>query len=176
MKWLNIIIKYRLWLGGIFLALAIFTNIQAGFWPSFILYLIAVVLIVGHFIFGPMRLIQGYMEDGDMEGAKKVVDSIWFPQLLIKPVRSVYYTIKGNLAMVNQNYEEAEMLMKKSLDMGMPMKEAEGANKLQLGMLAIQRCELKQSESDIQSPIPSGLPDKENEAAPYLQLCSSIVN
>jgi tetratricopeptide (TPR) repeat protein len=176
MKWLNLLIKYRLWLGGIFLLLAIFTNIQAGFWPSFILYLIAVVLVVGHFIFGPMRLIQACMEEGDMEGAKKVIDSIWFPGLLIKPVRSVYFTIKGNLAMVNQNYDEAERLMKKSLDMGMPMKEAEGANKLQLGMLAMQRGDLKQSETYIRSALKSGLPDKENEAAAYLQLCSIMVN
>jgi len=176
MKWLNLLIKYRLLLGGIFLALAIFTNFEAGFWPSFILYLIAVVLIVGHFIFGPMRLIQGYMEDGDMEGAKKVVDSIWFPGLLIKPVRSVYYTIKGNLAMVNQDFDNAEMFMKKSLDMGMPMKEAEGANKLQLGMLAMQKGDLKQSESYIRAALRSGLPDKENEAAAYLQLCSIMIN
>jgi len=176
MKWLNLIIKYRLWMGGIFLALAIFTNIEAGFWPSFILYLIAVVLIVGHFIFGPMRLIQGYMEEGDMEGAKKVVASIWFPGLLIKPVRSVYYTLKGNLAMVDQDFENAEKFMKKSLEMGMPMKEAEGANKLQLGMLAMQKGDLKQSESYIRAAIRSGLPDKENEAAAYLQLSSIMIN
>jgi len=103
MKWLNLLIKYRLWLGIVFLALAIYTNIQTSFWPSFILYFIAVVAIAGHFLFGPMRLIQGYMEEGDIEGAKKVVNSIWFPALLIKPVRSVYYTIKGNLAMVDQD-------------------------------------------------------------------------
>jgi len=123
-----------------------------------------------------MRLIQGYMEDGDIEGAKKVVNSIKFPGLLLKPVRSVYYTIKGNLAMVDQNFVEAERLMKKSLDMGMPMKEAEGANKLQLGMLAMQRGDLKQSESYIRAAIRSGLPDKENEAAAYLQLSSIMLN
>ena len=176
MKWLNLIIKYRLWMGIVFLALAIFTNIEASFWPSFILYLIAVVLVVGHFIFGPMRLIQGYMEEGDMEGAKKVVASIWFPGLLIKPVRSVYYTLKGNLAMVDQDFENAEKFMKKSLEMGMPMKEAEGANKLQLGMLAMQKGDLKQSESYIRAAIRSGLPDKENEAAAYLQLSSIMIN
>src|ERR1700728_4097364 len=123
MKWLNTVIKYRLWLGIGFLALAIFTNVEAGFWPSFVLYLVAIVLIVGHFIFGPMRLIQEYMEAGDMEGSKKVIDSIWFPGLLITPVRSVYYTLKGNLAMVNQDYDGAEKMMKKSLDLGSPMKE-----------------------------------------------------
>ncbi len=176
MKFLNVIIKYRLLLGIVLLALAIFVNITTSFWPSFILYLIAAVLIVGHFLFGPMRLIQGYMESGDMEGAEKVINSIWFPNLLIKPVRSVYFTIKGNLAMVKQDYASAETHMKKSLELGSPMKEAEGANKLQLGMLCMQKGDIKQAESYIRQAIRSGLPDKENEAAAWLQLSSIMVN
>ena len=176
MKFLNVIIKYRLPLGFIFLAIAVAINLYAGFWPSFILYLIAVILIVGHFIFGPMRLIQTYMENGDMEGAQKVIDSIKFPGLLIKPVRSVYYTLKGNLAMVNQDYETAEAHMKKSLSLGMPMKEAEGANKLQLGMLAMQKGNIREAESFVRQAIRAGLPDKENEAAAYLQLSSIMIN
>ena len=177
MKWLNVIIKYRLWLGIVILGLAIFTHMQTTFWPAFILYLIGVVLIVGHFLFGPMRLIQGHMEEGDIEGAKRVVNSIWFPGLLIKPVRSVYYTIKGNLAMVDQDYEGAETLMKKSLSLGGTMtKQAEGPNKLQLGMLCIQRGDMKQGESYIRQAIRAGLPDSENNAAAYLQLCSIMMN
>ena len=154
----------------------IVVNIEAGFWPSFILYLIAAILIIGHFLFGPMRLIQGYMESGDMAGAQKVIDSIWFPKLLIKPVRSVYFTLKGNLAMVNEDYESAEAHMKKSLSLGMPMKEAEGANKLQLGMLAMQKGKTREAENYIRQAIRSGLPDKENEAAAYLQLSSIMIN
>lgn len=183
MKWLNLLIKYRLWLGIILLALGIYVNIQAGFWPSFILYLLAVIAIVGHFLFGPMRLIQSHMEAGDIEGSKKVLDSIWFPALLIKPVRSVYYTIKGNLDMVNQNYESAEKNLKRSNDlmsnsslMQGQMKQAEGANKLQLGMLAIQKGDMKAGESYIRQAIRAGLPDNENNAAAYLQLCSIMMN
>ncbi len=178
MKWLNIIIKYRLWLGLALLALAIFTNIQAGFWPSFVLYLIGVVLIVGHFLFGPMRLIQSHMEAGDMAGAKKVVDGIQFPQLLIKPMRSVYYTIKGNLAMVDNDYDSAEKHMQKSIDLGggALTKQAEGPNKLQMGMLQIQKGNMKQGESFIRQAIRAGLPDNENNAAAYLQLCSIMMN
>jgi tetratricopeptide (TPR) repeat protein len=176
MKFLNFIIKYRLLLAGLFLVFGIIVNIEAGFWPSFILYLIALILVVGHFLFGPMRLIQGYMEKGDMEGAQKVIDSIWFPRLLIKPVRSVYFTLKGNLAMVNEDYDSAEAHMKKSLSLGMPMKEAEGANKLQLGMLAMQKGKTREAENYIRQAIRSGLPDKENEAAAYLQLSSIMIN
>ena len=176
MKFLNVLIKYRLPLGVVILILAIFVNMKTSFWPSFILYLLAVVLIVGHFLFGPMRLLQGYMEEGDMKGAEKVINSIWFPQLLIKPVRSVYFTIKGNLAMVNQDYTSAEAHMKKSLELGSPMKEAEGANKLQLGMLNMQKGDMKQAENYIRQAIRAGLPDKENSAAAYLQLCSIMIN
>jgi tetratricopeptide (TPR) repeat protein len=178
MKWLNTVIKYRLWLGLGFLALAIFVNVSASFWPAFILYLLAIVLIVGHFILGPMRLIQAHMEEGDMEGAKKVVNSIQFPGLLIKPMRSVYYTIKGNLAMVDQDYDTAEKHMKKSLDLGggALTKQAEGPNKLQLGMLAMQKGNQKEAEAYIRAAIRAGLPDNENNAAAYLQLCSIMMN
>jgi tetratricopeptide (TPR) repeat protein len=183
MKWLTVIIKYRLWIGIGILALAIFTNVQAGFWPSFVLYLLALILIVGHFILGPMRLIQQYMEAGDMDGAKRALASIWFPALLIKPIRSVYYTIKGNLDMADQNYDSAEVNLKKSQQLmggggilGDQMKQAEGANKLQLGMLAMQKNDMKQAESYIRGALRAGLPDKENEAAAYLQLSSIMFN
>ena len=178
MKWMNTIIKYRLWLGIVLLAAAVFVNYQTSFWPSFILYLLAAILILGHFLFGPMRLIQSYMEAGDMEGATKVVNSIQFPGLLIKPMRSVYYTIKGNLAMVTQDFDTAEKHMKKSLSLGggALTKQAEGPNKLQLGMLAMQKGNNKEAESYIRAALRAGLPDNENNAAAYLQLCSIMMN
>lgn len=178
MKWMNTIIRYRLLLGVILLALAIFVNYQTSFWPSFIIYLIAVILIAGHFLFGPMRLIQSAMEEGDMEAAKKIVDGIKFPALLIKPVRSVYYTIQGNLAMVSQDFDKAETHMKKSLSLGggALTKQQEGPNKLQLGMLSMQKGDMKQAEAYIRQAIRAGLPDKENNAAAYLQLCSIMMN
>jgi tetratricopeptide (TPR) repeat protein len=183
MKWLNLYIKHRLWLGIVLLALAIFTNIQAGFWPSFILYLLAVISIVGHFVIGPMRLVQTYMEEGDIEGAKGVLNGIKFPGLLIKPVRSAYYTVKGHLDMANQDFAAAEKNLKKSNElmsnstlMQGQMKQAEGANMLQLGMLAIQKGQLKQGESYIRQAIRTGLADNESKAMAYLQLCSIMMN
>ena len=178
MKFMTLIIKYRLPLGLLFLAVAIFVNVQASFWPSFILYLVAAVLIVGHFILGPMRIIQSYMEAGDVEGARKAVNGIKFPGLLIKPMRSVYYTLKGNLAMMDNNLDEAEKHMKKSIDLGggQLTAAAEGPNKLQMGMLQMQKGKIKEAESYIRQAIRAGLPDKENNAAAYLQLCSIMMN
>ena len=176
MKLYNVLIKYRLWIGIVLVAGGAYVNYSASFWPAFPLYLVGVILIFGHFFFGPLRLIQEHLEAGNVEGAEKVIRSIWFPNLLYKPIRSVFFTLKGNIAMMKEDYEGAEVMMKKGLDLGMPMKEAEGASMLQMGMLNMQKNNLKQAESYIRQALRKGLPDKENESAAYLQLCSIMMN
>ena len=52
---------------------------------------------------------QEHMEAGDMEAAEKVLNSVKFPNLLYKPIRSVYYTLKGNIAMMKQDFAGAEV-------------------------------------------------------------------
>jgi tetratricopeptide (TPR) repeat protein len=179
MKLLNIYIRYRLILGIVLLAVAIAVHYFTGFWPSFIIYLVAVISIFGHFFFGPLRLIQEHMESGDIEGAEKIINSIQFPNLLFKPIRSVYYTLKGNMAMMKQDFDSAETMMKKGLDLGSGsslMQGTEGASLLQMGMLAMQKNNFKQAESYIRQALRKGLPDKENEAAAQLQMCSIMIN
>jgi tetratricopeptide (TPR) repeat protein len=176
MKAYNLLIKYRFYLSFVAVALAIWVNISAGFWASFILYFIALIGFASHFFIGPMRLIQEPMEKGDMVEVKKIMDSIWFPNLLYKPIRSTYYTLKGNLAMMNQDFDSAEKHMKKSLDLGSPMAEAEGANKLQLGMMAMQKGDLKVGESYIRQAIRAGIADKESQAVAFLSMCQIHMN
>ena len=176
MKFYNLVIKYRLYLGIALVILGALANYYTSFWPSFPLYFVGVILIAGHFFFGPLRLIQQYLESGDVEGAEKILGSIKFPNLLYKPIRSVYYTLKGNVAMMKQDFDGAEKNMKKGLDLGMPMKEAEGASMLQMGMIFMQKNDLRQAESYIRQAIRKGLPDKENESAAYLQMCSIMMN
>mgnify|MGYP000450754058 CR=1 FL=1 len=109
------------------------------------------------------------------EGAEKILNGIKYPGLLYKPIRAVYFTLKGNIAMSKQDFDSAEKHMKKSLDLGLPMKEAEGANKLQLGMMAMQRGNMKEGESLIRSAIRLGIPDKESYALAYLQMCQIMM-
>ncbi|MFT3826560.1 MAG: hypothetical protein QM731_21745 [Chitinophagaceae bacterium] len=176
MKFYTWIIRYRLQLGIALIVVGIAANIYSGFWPAFPAYFIGAILIFGHFFVGPLRLIQDHMENGDLEGAEKVLDSIKFPNLLYKPIRSAYFTFKGQLAMMKQDFDSAEQNMKKGLDLGTPMKEVKGANLLQMGMIALQKNNFKQGESYIRQAIREGLPDKENEAAAYLQMCNIMMN
>ena len=123
-----------------------------------------------------MRLVQEYIEAGDMAGADKILNLIWFPNLLYKPIRSAYYTLKGQISMMNQDFDGAEKHMRMSEKLGSPMAEAEGANKLQLGMLAMQRGDLKQGETYIRAAIRAGIPDKDGAAMAYLQMCQIYMN
>lgn len=119
------------------------------------------------------------MEAGDMEGAEKILNSVTFPNLLFKPIRSVFYTLKGNIAMMKQDYDGAEKMMKKGMDLGSGsslMQGTEGANLLQMGMLAMQKNNFKQAETYIRQALRKGLPDKENQAAANLQMCSIMMN
>ena len=176
MKFYNVLIKYRLHLGIVLIIGGAVLNYTNSFWPAFPMYFVGVILIAGHFFFGPLRLIQQDLESGNIEGAEKILNSIKTPGLLYKPIRSVFYTLKGNIAMMKQDFDGAEKHMKKGLSLGMPMKEAEGASLLQMGMISMQKNNLKQAESYIRQAIRSGLPDKENEAAAYLQMCSIMMN
>ena len=45
-----------------------------------------------------------------------------------------------------------------------------------MGMLAMQKNDMRQAESYIRQALRKGLPDKENSAAAYLQMCSIMMN
>ena len=178
MGFYNIIIKYRLWLS--FLAVIIGLGLElsglAGFWPVFPLYLMGLIGVLSHFFVGPLRLVQAPMEAGDMEEVERILSTIWWPQLLYTPIRSTYYTIKGNIAMAKQDFDTAEKHLKRSNELGSAMPEAEGANKLQLGMMAMQKGDTKQGESYIRAAIRAGIPDKESEAVAFLSMCQIFMN
>ncbi|MEJ7679010.1 MAG: hypothetical protein WKG06_14385 [Segetibacter sp.] len=49
------------------------------------------------------------------------------------------------------------------------MAEAEGANKLQLGMMALQKGDMKTGESYVRQAIRAGIADKESQAVAFLK-------
>jgi hypothetical protein len=63
------------------------------------LYFLGLIGLLSHIFIGPLRLVQAPMEAGDIEEVERILATIWFPNLLYTPVRSTYYTIKGNIAM-----------------------------------------------------------------------------
>jgi tetratricopeptide (TPR) repeat protein len=178
MKFYNFIIRHRFWLSIVAIVIAVVLNVAhvSSFWPVFPLYFVGFIGLLSNFLIGPLRLVQAPMEEGNIEEVQKILDSVWFPALLIKPIRSTYYALKGNMAMMNQDFETAEKHLKKSSQIGSAMPEAEGANKLQLGMMAMQRGDMKQGESYLRAAIRAGIPDKESEAVAYLGMVQVFMN
>ena len=126
MKFYLLVIKYRLWLSLVAILLAAILNITgaSGFWAAFPLYFIGLIWVLSHFLIGPLRLVQEPMEAGDFEEVEKILSTVWYPSLLLKPLRSSYYTVKGNLAMMKQDYDTAEKHLKHSNSLGSAVPQA----------------------------------------------------
>lgn len=158
------------------LALAIAVNLYSGFWPSFVLYLLGLVAIAWYFFVGPIALIEEPMQRGDMDEVNRILNSIKYPNLLFKPVRSAYYQLKGNMAMMNKDNKGAEDYLKKSKALGSMVPDAAYATELQLGMLSMQNNNLRQAETHIRAALKAGIPDNENKAVALLGMVQIFMN
>ena len=78
--------------------------------------------------------------------------------------------------MAKQDFDTAEKHLKMSNDLGSAMSEAEGTNKLQLGMMAMQKGDTKQGEAYIRNAIRAGIPNEESEAVAYLSMYQIFMN
>jgi tetratricopeptide (TPR) repeat protein len=169
------IVFYRIPLAIVLIALGFWLGFAVTWWIAWIPFLAAILMVVAYFLIGPMTLIQGYMEAGDMEGAQKLVDSVKYPNLLYKPIRSSYYMLRANFSTIGEDLEKAEADLRKGLAMGLPEKEYEGTAYLQLGAIAQKQGKTKEAYEHLRKAVKIGLPDKDNEATAYLQLSSICI-
>jgi tetratricopeptide (TPR) repeat protein len=175
MNFRRILVYYRIPIAVILIALGFLIGFKVTWWIAWIPFLVAILMIVAYFMIGPMTLIQGYMESGDMEGAQKLLGKVKFPNLLYKPVRSSFYMLQSNFSTMGDDLDKAEEQLKKGLATGMPEKEYEGTAYLQLGAIAQKKGHTKEAYEHLRKAVKIGLPDKDNSATAYLQLSSICI-
>lgn len=175
MNFRRIFVFYRIPIAIVLLALGFLIGFKVTWWIAWIPFLISILMVVAYFLIGPMTLIQGYMESGDMEGAQKLLAKVKFPQLLYKPVRSSFYMLQANFSTMGDDLDLAEAQLRKGLETGMPEKEYEGTAYLQLGAIAMKKGQTKEAYENLRKAVKIGLPDKDNEATAYLQLSSICI-
>lgn len=166
-------VLYRLPIAIVLIALGLylgFSGNAGGWWMAWMPFLIAILTIIAHFMIGPMTLIQKYVEEGDMEGAKTLIDKVKYPNLMYKPVRSSYYMLRANISTMGDDLDQAEADLRQGLASGMPEKEFEGTAYLQLGSIAYKKGNTKEAYENLRKAVKIGLPDKDSEATAYLQL------
>ncbi|HVI45433.1 MAG TPA: hypothetical protein VM802_11205 [Chitinophaga sp.] len=172
MKAFNFFILYRFPIGIVLLLGGIALGFTVGWWEATVVLVLAVICLVTHILFGPMRLVQEAVEAGDIEKATALMNMVKFPKLLYKPIRSVYYFMQSNMAMYSNDLDKAEATIRQSIQSGSPMKEYEGMQYFQLGTIAYQKNDLKTADQNLKKAVRMGLPDKENTAAALLTLAS----
>lgn len=175
MNFRRIFVFYRIPIAIGLIALGFLIGFKVTWWIAWIPFLVAILMIAAYFLIGPMTLIQGYMESGDMEGAQKLLEKVKYPNLLYKPVRSSYYMLQANFSTMGDNLDQAEAQLRKGLETGMPEKEYEGTAYLQLGAIAQKKGNIKEAYEHLRTAVKIGLPDKDNEATAYLQLSSICI-
>lgn len=166
----KILVFYRIPIAVGLIALGFLVGFQVTWWIAWIPFLVALIMIAAYFLIGPMTLIQGYMESGDMEGAQKLLKQVKYPDLLYKPIRSSFYMLQANFSTIGDDLDKAESQLRKGLESGMPEKEYEGTAYLQLGAIAQKKGNTKEAFEHLRKAVSIGLPDKDNEATAYLQL------
>lgn len=170
------IVFNRLPIAVVLIALGLLLGFQVTWWVAWIPMLIGALMVVAHFMIGPMTLLQTYIEAGDMEGAQKMLAMVKKPEWLYKPLRSTYYMLRGQLSATGDNFEQAEKDIRQGLASGMTEKGAEGSAYLQLGSIAARKGNVKEAYEHFKQAVKLGLPDKDSEAMAFLQLSSLSLN
>lgn len=166
------IVMNRLLLAVALLALGFYLGFQVTWWLGWLPMLIAVLMVVAHFMIGPITLMQRYVEEGNVEGAQKLIKMVKYPNLLYKPIRSAYYMLKANFSTMNEDLDAAEAELRKGLESGSADKDFQGTALLQLGSIAYRKGNMKEAYELLRKAVQSGLPDPDSSATAYLQLAS----
>lgn len=166
------LVQFRIPIGILLIALGIYLGMEVTWWLGWLPILIGILTILAHFLVGPVSLLQRYIEEGDVEGAQKLISSVKYPNLLIKPVRSAYYMIKANFSTMNEDLDTAEQEIRKGLETGSTDKQFQGTAYLQLGSIAYRKGNMKDAYESLRKAVKAGLPDPDSEATAYLQLSS----
>ncbi len=175
MNFRKIFVFYRIPIAIGLIALGFVLGFEVTWWIAWIPFLVSAIMITAYFLIGPMTLIQGYIESGDMEGAQKLLKQVKYPNLLYKPIRSSYYMLQANFSTMGEDLDQAESQLRKGLETGMAEKEFEGSAYMQLGAIAQKKGNTKEAYEHLRKAVQIGLPDKDNEAMAYLQLSSICI-
>jgi tetratricopeptide (TPR) repeat protein len=180
MNWRRILVLNRIpiAIGLIILGIIFTITVKHAAWWTWLLFVVAILMVVAHFMIGPMSLIQGHVESGDIEGAQSLLARIKKPEWLYKPIRSGYYMLKSQLGALDQNqdFDKMESDIRKGIEASKGQKDVEGGMYMQLGTIALRKGNTKEAYTHLKKSLELGLPDENSKAGVYLQLCNICSN
>lgn len=173
MKILRIYILYRLYISLAMIVGGVLSHLFGDPILAWILYILAFFSILLHFLIGPMRLVKDAVENGNVDEAMDLINSVKFPRLLIKPIRSAYYMLQSSLNLASNDLGKAEQNIRKSLDTQSSLTgDMRGTNLMQLGFIQMKQGKTKEGVANLKEALRADIPDKDSKAGVLLQLCS----
>ena len=113
-------------LGGTVLALTV------GFWYSFPILLIGLILLVSYLMLGTVASAAEFIQRQDFDGADKRLNLTATPRLLYVTSRAMFYIMKGSIKMNAGNTDDAEDLFNKALALKLPSDDEKAMVLMQL--------------------------------------------
>lgn len=127
-------------LGGIALAFAY------GFWYSFPLILIGIILLTGYLLLGTVQSAAMLMQEADITKAEQRLNLTLSPKLLYATNRAYYYMLKGTIAVGKKDIEEGEMWLEKARAIDVPTDNEKAMIELQLANIHASKNKWKQAK------------------------------
>ncbi len=113
-------------LGGVLLALFV------GFWYSFPVLLIGIILLLVYIFFGSVNSAAKHIQNEEFDEAEKKLNLTLKPDWLYITQRAFYYIMKGSIAMHRKDMKTAESYFDTALQMDLPSDNERGMILLQL--------------------------------------------
>ena len=142
---INIYLRFALI--ALFLGGGIALAILYGFWYSFPLLLIGIVLLVGYLMLGTVQSAAMMMQDADLSKAEQRLNMTLTPKLLYSTNKAYYYMLKGTLAVGKKNTDEGEMWLEKARSINVPTDNEKAMIELQLANIHAGKSRWKQAKN-----------------------------
>lgn len=146
---INIYLRFALI--ALFLGGGIALAILYGFWYSFPLILVGIILLVGYVLLGTIQSAGLMMQAGDLEGAEKRLNLTLSPKLLFVTNKAFYYILKGTMAAHKKNMDESEQWLLKAKEVNVPTDNEKAMIELQLANINASKNKWKQAEANMRA-------------------------
>lgn len=134
---INIYLRFALIAIGFIGGIALWSSF--GFWYGFPLLLVGIFMLAGYLMLGTIISSNMLLSQMQIAEAEQRLSLTFFPGILLMGYKGMFFMTKAAIAMQKKDMVNAEALIKKSLDLGLPSDNERGAAMLQLVAIQAQK-------------------------------------
>lgn len=134
---INIYLRFALIVGGILGGVALWA--VWGFWYGFPFLLIGLFLLAGYLMLGTILSANQLISQSRIDEAEQRLKLTFFPKIMLKGYKGVYYMTHSAIAMQRKDLNGAETWIKQAMAAGLPSDNERAAALLQMSMIAASK-------------------------------------